>query len=140
MASVMNSFDLLKGAEAQLASKKKKNKPKSKDAAAGGGDGGAENGGASSSSAAGGKAAAVDVYEAIAAVERAAREAKALPDKLKLWKDWIHQVRSFCLGHGRRCGRGGGGTSREIVRIVALLGVRCAGTRTRPASTQRAGL
>lgn len=35
----------------------------------------------------------VEVTEATAILERAAREAKAIGDKTRLWKDWVRQVR-----------------------------------------------
>lgn len=34
----------------------------------------------------------IEASEAIAICERAAREAKSLSDKIKLWKDWTRQV------------------------------------------------
>lgn len=47
----------------------------------------------------------IEASEAVAICERAAREAKSLTDKIKLWKDWtrqvwnIHKRRPFCVKH-----------------------------------------
>mmetsp|Transcript_23256 Transcript_23256/g.59402 ORF Transcript_23256/g.59402 Transcript_23256/m.59402 type:complete len:735 (-) Transcript_23256:473-2677(-) len=94
MAAVANSFDLLVGAENTL-SKKKKNKNKSKaDAPAAASAPASASAGASTSG--GAKPAqhggVVDASEAKAIFERAAREAKTIGDKVKLWRDWIKQA------------------------------------------------
>lgn len=107
-ASTGNAFDLLVGAGEQVAApkKKKNNKPKPK---------AEENGNAAAHQAAAAPAAqrpaaasasvataaaaaaqggVVDVGEASAILERAAREAKSAGDKARLWKDWIKQARA----------------------------------------------
>lgn len=97
MANMNNAFAALHGAgEVAFTSAKKKNKSKPKVPAA-------EQGGtahvvvassASSAPSANGHAASsvVDVSEATAILERAAREARTITDKCKLWKEWTRQV------------------------------------------------
>ena len=95
MANVNNAFAALLGAgEAPSAGKaKKKNKAKQAE----------QNGShavdvlASVPATSNGHAATpsvVDVSEAIAILERAAREARSIAEKSKLWKEWGRQVRS----------------------------------------------
>lgn len=88
MASTLNAFDLLKGQGEQVASKankKKKSKPKKP----------AEP--AADAPAAPAQAAETDVAplvaEASAILEKSARTFKAGADRIKLWKDWVRQVR-----------------------------------------------
>lgn len=116
MASQANVFSLLTGAEQTLASKKKKkaNKPKQPDTN-GGSEGAAAAGvpappasssavTTSSSQPALAPAAALPaanlilgVSEACAIFERAAREARSVGDKVKLWREWTRLVRSGAL-------------------------------------------
>lgn len=94
MASTTNAFDLLVGAEQALSKKKKKAAKKAEEpapavpvapvAAAKGGVAGASSG-------------VVQAVEACAILERAAREAKSISDKVKLWRDWIRQARHLSL-------------------------------------------
>ena len=102
MATVANAFNLLTGAEQQLASKKKKKNNKAKAEANGNGavpHPPAQPAVAAAPPAAAAPAAAlpaanlvVGVSEACAIFERAAREARSLSDKVKLWKDWTRLV------------------------------------------------
>lgn len=93
MANVNNAFAALIGAESQLASSKKKNKSKAKQnvdhntvlqpvAAPA----------VVSNSHAAPMQSSVDVSEATAILERAAREARTIGDKNRLWKEWTKQV------------------------------------------------
>ncbi len=103
--STFNSFDALMGQAEQVStSNKKRNKKKSGSAAAPVPAGQASvptsNGPAAPAPAAKAPVAAassvpsiVDVTEASAILERAAREAKTIGDKTRLWKDWVRQVR-----------------------------------------------
>jgi hypothetical protein len=98
-----NAFDLLVGAESQLG-KKKKNKSKANadaPAAAAPAAPAASTSGAAKSAQQGG---VVDASEAKAIFERAAREAKTIGDKVKLWRDWIKQVGQWCLCWFAGCG------------------------------------
>lgn len=92
MANVNNAFAALIGAESQLSSsKKKKNKAKQTV------DQSATLQSVSAPVALNGHAApahtSVDVSEATAILERAAREARTIVDKSRLWKEWTKQVR-----------------------------------------------
>ncbi|GAX83818.1 hypothetical protein CEUSTIGMA_g11243.t1 [Chlamydomonas eustigma] len=93
MANVANAFEALLGAGEQISSGKKKSKNKSKPkdhvtvtthttsahstATANGHDVNAST--------------VVDVSEAVAILERAAREARSITEKCRLWKDWVRQ-------------------------------------------------
>ncbi len=94
MAAMHNAFTLLTGAEQQL-NKKKKNK---KSAANVSGPPTAPAPVAPQPASilvpAVSNDLVVGVNEACAIFERAAREAKSLPDKVKLWKEWTRLVRS----------------------------------------------
>lgn len=95
MASFANAFDLLKGAESQLNAKKKKNKNKKTEGAAA--PAAPEPVVVAAPKQTGN--AVVDVSEAAAIFERAAREAKTFADKNRLFKDWIRQVWLLNNGH-----------------------------------------
>mmetsp|Transcript_1311 Transcript_1311/g.2845 ORF Transcript_1311/g.2845 Transcript_1311/m.2845 type:complete len:697 (-) Transcript_1311:591-2681(-) len=97
MANVSNAFSLLVGTGEVVASSKKKkqnkNKPKQEDLA---GRPTSAPAPIPTSVAPAAKAAntaqVVDVHEAIAILERAAREAKTMAEKGRLWKDWTRQA------------------------------------------------
>ncbi len=104
MANVANAFSALLGSgESQAASSsKKKNKAKAKQPAEQSAGASAAVTVAAPSSApfsnghAKAEASVVDVPEATAILERAAREAKAIGDKCRLWKEWARQVCTCC--------------------------------------------
>lgn len=88
MASVANAFDLLKGAGEQVANKankKKKSKPKPKTAA--------DPAEAPSEAVVQEQEEEVLQAEACAVLEKSARTFNSGSDRVKLWKDWIRQVR-----------------------------------------------
>jgi hypothetical protein len=94
MANVANAFDALLGAGEQISSGKKKNKNKSKAKdhvldsthAISVQSRAATNGNDTHLS------TVVDVSEAVAILERAAREARSISEKCRLWRDWVRQV------------------------------------------------
>lgn len=96
MANVNNAFAALLGAgEAISTSSKKKNKSKAKAAPEQNGTHAAPLPTSAPVAASNGHAAThsvVDVSEAIPILERAAREARSIADKNKLWKEWSKQV------------------------------------------------
>jgi hypothetical protein len=98
MASTANAFDLLTGAEAALSSSKRKKKSTAQAGAQAGANTKPTAGSSAVPSSSGAFTApssgVVDVGEAVAILERAAREAKTIADKCKLWKDWSKQVRA----------------------------------------------
>lgn len=95
MANVANAFSALLGAgEAAASSSKKKNKSKAKQNAAGPSSDVniTATSSAASAHATPQHASVVDASEATAILERAAREARTITDKSKLWKEWARQV------------------------------------------------
>ena len=95
MANVANAFSALLGAgESAATSSKKKNKSKAKQNAAGQSNDVSitATSSAASTHAAPQHASVVDASEATAILERAAREARTITDKSKLWKEWSRQV------------------------------------------------
>jgi hypothetical protein len=92
MASLANAFGALNaigsGQAPGGAGKKKKSKAKKQ-----GGQADAAEGPVPAPVAAGGAAQVVEVGEAVPVLDNAARTFKAGSDRLKLWKDWIKQVR-----------------------------------------------
>lgn len=101
MASVQNSFANLLGAGEQVSASKKKKNNKSKpagqpqqqqQAAVASVSADLASLSVSQTPAPAGNVV-VEVTEAKAIFERAAREAKSVSDKAKLWKDWTRQVR-----------------------------------------------
>lgn len=101
MASIANSFDLLVGAENTLSKKQKKKQNKAKADAATAAAAVVSSTVAPtatptvSTSKPTQQGGIVDASEAKAIFERAAREAKTIADKVKLWRDWIKQVRDL---------------------------------------------
>lgn len=93
MANVANSYALLlaagQDAGAGHAKKKSKNKSKSKDV-----DQAPSHPAAPEASVKAPANTAVDVTEATAILERAARVAKTLPEKCRLWREWVSLVRA----------------------------------------------
>jgi hypothetical protein len=92
MASTANAFDLLSGAEAALNSSKKKKKSTGANSGANPKAAGAGSGSSDAAQFTAPSSGVVDIGEALAILERAAREAKTIADKCKLWKDWTKQV------------------------------------------------
>jgi hypothetical protein len=102
MAAVANAFDLLTGAEQQLASKKKKKNKATTNTSKPEANGNGVHPVSAQPAAAPAFVEApaalpaanlvVGVSEACAIFERAAREARSLADKVKLWKDWTRLV------------------------------------------------
>jgi hypothetical protein len=114
MAATFNAFTALVGSQDALAqsSKKKKknaNKPKLAEPAAPAAAAPAAPAPASKPEPAAAKApegpAVVPVNEAIAIVEKTARTYRSGADRVKLWKEWIKQVRPTCrlTGVARSC-------------------------------------
>lgn len=139
MASITNAFAALNAigsAQAPNASSKKK-KSGNKSSKPAGGEGGAaqkqqqqqQNGGGA------GKAsiptvledAVVDVAEACAILDKAARTFKGGSDRLKLWKDWLKQVR-VAVGEGQQ--------RRRMMMCVAGSGSVCSLLLTAPFPAQ----
>lgn len=106
-AKIENAFDLLVGAENTLNAKKKKNKKGGQQAQQQAQQQPQQQAASASKPAADAalpSGGPLELADAVAILERAARDAKSTADKCKLWKEWIRQVRGLVwAGDLRSC-------------------------------------